>query len=138
MLQQRFYYLYLILSVIFPVAILIYGKNVVLNIKDTYFVIVPAMAALLAFLLFFLFAANYFLMRKYVTRTFGTINLSFLVIPLLYFFIHQSKTGMNFSIHSHWDEYLNLVSLLMFLMACIMFVISLTTRWWKPDPLRKH
>lgn len=138
MLQQRFYYLYLILSVIFPIAIMIYGSNVSLNIRDSYLVIVPTRAALLIFLLFFLFAANYFLMRKYVTRTFGTINLSFLVIPLLYFFLLQSKAELNYSIDSHWDEYLNLATLLMFLMALIMFVISLTTRWWKPDPLRKQ
>lgn len=78
----RLHILSLIIGLIFIFFFLILGKqDLVINVHDTYFVIAFFHIGLIIFIIHFLFALLYFIMKNYCKFSLGLVHLC-LVLPL--------------------------------------------------------
>jgi len=69
----------------------IFAYPQILNIKDTYFVISPQVFSIFVLAFYTIFAATYFITRKYSNYLFGLLNIFFITLPIIYFIYSNSQ-----------------------------------------------
>ncbi|OYU78835.1 MAG: hypothetical protein CFE23_16725 [Flavobacterium sp. BFFFF1] len=108
--------------------------TVVLNFYDTYYVMTATTAVIISSIIFGLYAANYFILRRYSNLYFGIINLLFISAPLIYLINQQSEKTVknelaNYLENPAWETWkistLPKVMLALFALGLIMFFVNI-------------